>query len=63
MRGVALAAHGHAFDEILSPRAVWRRARFFASTLRWLALGTSQGYVIREQGENDEYGKRKDNKE
>jgi hypothetical protein len=60
-RSVALAAHGHAFDQILTTSYVGRSAGFFAGTLRVIArrlivLGDSWHKTICKQDENDGCG-------
>src|ERR1039458_5939535 len=58
---VALSAHGHALDDILSASDV-RSAGCFALTLRVLVLCKSEGNPIREQGESDGCGDREESK-
>src|SRR5580658_4571515 len=52
-RGEAFAAHGHAFDEILSTSDVRCRAAFFGGRLRVVALSKSHRDPIREHCESD----------
>jgi hypothetical protein len=56
---VALAAHGHAFDQVLSPGNVSRGTGLIACTLRAIALRESPGNSIREQAKR--YGSRERN--
>ena len=64
-RRVALSADGHVFDEIPSASDVTRRAGWFALTLRLIVLrltvlGKSWLDPVRDQGESDCCGDRKE---
>src|SRR5271166_2594740 len=60
--GVALPTDGHVFNEVLSASDVRRCAGLFARMLRLTALGKCRDDSVRQQGKNEESGKRNESK-